>query len=317
MDRKILEAYAKNLVEFNFTLKIAPTVNPATINFLIPKLYFLDICTADIIKRDPRRLKAEKIKTYNKLKFLDLPHNGFSYITALIEKTNDEQTRLNDGELIQQIINDIKSIKGFFLQAKVTEDEQLIISHYESLRSAPAEERRDIYLKFLKNINDELEPWNKTAKEKRLTKAQIIINNADSLKIPRWHPVVIVTLAYLYQNPFAIQIMKFKKKNFMPGNALADILLIERVAMIKNDLKREGIIPRVYRSVEILTDDFGLAGVAPHITLEAKRNGEQEVDFEMSGNIRALFFYCDEAKAEPELDENEYEQLISLLHAPT
>lgn len=233
---------------------------------VVPTLHFIDICVASLIKpgstaaaRDPR--KASLIAH---LKELDKPHNSFSYLLALAEKVSDCRHSLSDAELETQILGDAAAMRSFFQHARVIEDDAFLASFTRDLRGMAQELSRDACMRFLRSANDLFRLGDPVAKRDRLRTAERIAREADALRLPRQHPVVLVTLAALYRNPSAAKIIKFSPDpaRFQPENALADIMVISRFLPRQLELEqmaREGRAP--FARCAFITDDTGLAGI--------------------------------------------------------
>ena len=232
----------------------------------VPTLHFVDICVASLTKpastaapRDPR-----KTALLARLRELDRPHNSFSYLLALAEKVSDTRRGLSDAELEAQILGDAAAMRAFFQHARVIEDDTFLAGFARDLRGMPQELSRDACMRFLHSANDHFRLGNPVAKADRLRTAELIVREAEALPLPRQHPVVLVTLAALYQNPSAVKIMKFRldPSRFQPENALADVMVISRLLPRKLELEQMAREKRApFARCSFITDDTGLAGI--------------------------------------------------------
>lgn len=233
---------------------------------VVPTLHFVDICVASLTKpgstaaaRDPR-----KAALLARLRELDRPHNSFSYLLALAEKVSDTRHGLSDAELEAQILGDAAAMRAFFQHARVIEDDEFLAGFARDLRGMPQELSRDACMQFLRSVNDRYRLGDPVAKAERLRTSELIMREADTLPIPRQHPVVLVTLAALYRNASAAKIMKFRTDpaRFQPANALADIMVISRLLPRKLQLEQMAREERApFSRCAYITDDTGLAGI--------------------------------------------------------
>lgn len=232
----------------------------------VPTLYFFDICLVSLTKTGVTGAVHDlrKAGLLARLRELDRPHNSFSYLLALAEKVNDPRRGLSDADLEDHILGDVAAIRAFFQHARVIEDDAFLARFARELRGIPQELSRDACIQFLHSANDRFKLSNPVAKADRLRTAELIVREADTAALPRQHPVVLVTLAALYRNPFAAKIMKFKPDptRFQPENALADIMVISCLLPQKLEIEqkaREGQAP--FTRCDFITDDTGLAGI--------------------------------------------------------
>lgn len=230
-------------------------------------VHFLDVCALDVTKRTDDHLKAhpDKEAMAARLRELDLPTNRFSCLLALMEKTSDTTSRQSDDELRAQIVDDIEHMRRFFQNAADGEPNEYVEDYIRQLRRLPAELARPIYLSFLHTANEARFGLHQPiAKPKRSKIASILLELADSLGIRRQHPVVVVTLACLYGNGAARDVLKFTPKSeaFPAENVLADLMAIGRFAIRKLELEQDYWLGLSYvRHAAYITRDKGLAEV--------------------------------------------------------
>lgn len=84
-----------------------------------------------------------------------------------------------------------------------------------------------------------------------------IFQQAVKYNIPRWHPLVLTSLAVLYGNAAAVDLLKYGKK-INSHNPLSDILLIVRIARISRNLKWKKMFQN---DLKLITFDDGLKKV--------------------------------------------------------
>lgn len=200
---------------------------------MIPTLYFLDICSISHIKTY-EQIKGFKDlnhkKSITELQELDLPHNGVSYLPALMEKASDQRSIFSAEGFIDEAIRDWNAMRAFFKSARVIEPLEFIETYATDMFGAHPEQKLPEYLEFLRFAN-EMGLHNSVAPEKRLKTAAVLCAKAEELGIVKGHPIVLTTIACVYGCLPAKLVMKFtpKSDNFNPGNALGDIQLIPRV----------------------------------------------------------------------------------------
>ncbi|WP_338029738.1 hypothetical protein [Gluconacetobacter tumulisoli] len=206
---------------------------------------------------------ARKAALVKSLRDLDKPHNSISYFLALLEKTFDPRASLSVEELEAQILNDVATMRRFFINAKIDESDALLIGIMRAMKRQPCDPEQDIHLEFLRDVNS-LGLANPVARANRLEMARKILEKADSLSISRQHPTVLLTLGSLYGNVNARKVIKFKADTnvFSAENAFADISIILRFLQFKFKTEESSDDHgRSYKRIQFLTDDIGLAGV--------------------------------------------------------
>lgn len=247
----------------------------------IPTLYLLDICVVNATKLSDPGLAADarKAELVARLRNLDRPQNSFSYLLALIEKVSDPRSSVSDEELEAQVLDDVGSMRRFFVHARVQEPDEFLLGFLRTLRHQPPELLQNSYLSFLKAANDRFGLAHPVSPAKRLKVAQTMLAQADALSVNRQHPVVLLTLACLYGNASARKVMKFKAdpQAFRAENALADIMAIFRFLPLKLQIEQHGRAGDAgYLRSAFITDDSGLAGVMACFEAEAVRFEEKD-----------------------------------------
>lgn len=228
----------------------------------VPTIYILDICVVSATKlsKDQLSNQSRKSQLIKKLRYLDRPHNSFSYFFALMEKVSNTRGKLTVNELKNQVLNDIRSLRVFFKNANVIEKNEFLISFLEKLIGKPIEEQRDDYLSFLVVLNNKFKLQHSISYRKRIDVAEQIILLARELTISVQHPVVIIVLASLYNNKYSKRLLKLKDNPdlFDAENSLADIMLITRMAKVKLEVEHYGTLDNAVKRVIFITDDIGL-----------------------------------------------------------
>ena len=195
-----------------------------------PTLYILDICAVNATKlsRSQVTRDSNKADLVSKLRFMDRPHHYISYMCALMEKVANADA---DEDLERNILRDMAALRNFFRCARVIESDDFVLGYMRELRNVAPELGQPNYLTYLEQVNGKHELRNAVSVAKRYQKAQELVRDADALGVPRQHPLVLITLACLYRNQFAIDLMKFKaqQNEFKAANALADIIGPARV----------------------------------------------------------------------------------------
>lgn len=230
-------------------------------------MHFLDICALDVTKRTEAELAADtrKADMAARLRGLDVPTNRFSCLLALMEKTSDLGSTRTDEDLQAQLVGDAEQMRLFFANAAPAEPEGYLRDYISQLRRLPVELARPTYLAFLQSANDSRYGLHQPiSRRNRFKTAKALVKLADDLEISREHPVVVVTLACLYGNESARDVLKFtpKPETFPAENVLADVMAIHR--FLSRKLELEGDYHRGLTSIRhavYITDDEGLAEV--------------------------------------------------------
>lgn len=278
----------------------------------VPTLYMLDICVVNATKLSNASLYKDhrKAKLVNYLRELDRPANCFSYFFALMEKVSDSRGIGTDEELERNILSDLSSMRNFFKNARVGETDDFVLAFLKELRGAPMETKRDDYLNFLNDLNNNFKLSNSVAPKQRLKKAAEIIESAENFAISKQHPVVIIGLACLYGNAAAKKLMKFKAapQSFDAENALADIMLISRFAGVKLEIEQKGRDGSGYPRSHFITDDNGLIDIIkcfkPSIVKHKDKHDKHETQLTMTVDLKDLL---------SEIQMKEYEHIFDLL----
>lgn len=281
---------------------------------MVPTLYILDICAVGATKLDETLLENQprKANLIKRLRDLDLPHNCFSYICALMEKVSDSRGLLPAEELKNQILADVTSLKTFFQAARFYETEDYLVNYLDELLGCSIEDKRAEYLHFINNLNNEFTLYNRTSPTDRFAKAKKIISDASALTISTQHPIVTIALACLYENQSAKKIMKFRanRHKFDAENALADILLISRFAKIKLELEHHGRNGAQYKRVALITDDDGLSKLFNSFKPKAVQHQDR-----VDGRESKLTMILDLATLLTEASGDEFDAVADLLQS--
>jgi len=116
-----------------------------------------------------------------------------------------------------------------------------VFSYIRELKGAHPETLGESYHAFLNFVNA-TGIYNSLASNKRMGVAKSICDKADELKISRFHPVVLASLACIYGCLPAKNVIKFKKNidDFNSSNALGDIQLIQRIGVLAQEIEEAG-----------------------------------------------------------------------------
>lgn len=246
-----------------FTMQIPVTPeNRESIEFLrqwsqmIPTLFFLDLCTISHIKRSLERDPSGTASEPKSLDFLrqnDLPHNGFSYLPALMEKASDTESSFDVEGLTQEAIRDLTALKSFFKQARVVEGIDLASKYVSELKGIHPEMLGASYHDFLSFVNG-LRIFNPVAPVKRLKVVENICEKAEILGIQKGHPLILASIACVYGCMAAKKVLKFKSDpaDFSPSNALGDVQVIQRVGQLTKLIEQN---ERGFSRTHFVTDD--------------------------------------------------------------
>lgn len=279
----------------------------------IPTLYMLDICVVSATKLKNASLEnnPRKTKLVNDLRELDVSNNCFSYLFALMEKVSDSRGIDTEEELKKKILCDLSSLRAFFKNAKIYEQDEFVLNFLKELRGTPIENKRNEYLSFIDDLNGTFNLSNSVSPNKRLKIAEKIIERAATLNIVGQHPVVVIGLACLYGNPAAKRLMKFSSdsKKFDPENVLADIMLINRFAGVKLEIEQMGRNGSSrYLQNEFITDDVGLIEIlkffTPTYLKHTHRHDGRETQITIKVKLKDLL---------TDINDEELENIIDLL----
>lgn len=280
----------------------------------VPTLYFLDICVVGATKLSQDQLeKSERKATIvEHLRSLDKPHNGFSYLFALMEKVSDSRGTASDIELEERILGDLAALRAFFEHAHVYEPDDFVLQFVRELRRSAIELERPNYLEFLETINDSFDIREPVAKSLRFEKAQKIVALAHSLDVHHQHPVVTVVLACLYGNRSAKKLLKFKADptKFNAENVLADIMAITRFAKQKLHIDKISRSGGRFKNTSFITDDDGLIGI-----IDCFQPEQMTVKNTSEGATTRYTLTVELQKLLTEIEADEYEKICNLLTA--
>lgn len=279
----------------------------------VPTLCFLDICVVGATKLSKEQLgKSErKAKIVERLRSLDKPQNGFSYLFALMEKVSDTRGAVSDIELEERILDDLSALRAFLEHAHIYESDEFVIEFLRELRRSAIELERPNYISFLEKINDSFNIREPVTKTLRLEEAEKIVALAHDLNIYHQHPIVTIVLACLYGNRSAKRLLKLKADptKFNAENVLADIMVITRIA------KQKLLIDKIstsgggrYANTSFITDDEGLIGIIgcfqpEHMKIKNTREGST-TRYTLKVELRKLL---------TEIEDQEYDKICSLL----
>lgn len=279
----------------------------------IPTLYFLDICAVGATKLTEAALETNhrKSRLVAHLRKLDKPQNCFSYLCALMEKVSDSRGKITDAELEEQVICDLSALRAFFKNASVYESDEFIITFLRELRGVAIEVKRPNYLALLETANNRFALKDSTTPKLRFEKARQIVIEVDALEISRQHPIVTITLACLYRNSAAQNLMKFKADpdKFEAENALADIMAISRFSQIKLQIEHHGRNGGRFLRSDFITDDDGLSEL-----IKCYKPTFVKHEDTADGRETRLSFDVDLKRILTEIKADEYEQILDLLN---
>lgn len=239
---------------------------------MVPTVYFLDICAIAHIKD---YLPSENIKDEHRkesiraLRDLDLPQNSVSYLPALMEKASDQRSTFSAEQFVLEARRDWDAMGAFFKNARVFEPWDFVEANAIELFGAHPEQSMPEYLALLQFANDQ-GLHNKLGEGKRFKMAEVLCAKARELGISTSHPVVLVPIASVYGCDDARLVMKFagKPENFNPGNALADIQAISRVAgLMTNLIQRAGASGGPFKNGKFKTADSSLRNMLRYFTV--------------------------------------------------
>lgn len=304
-----------------FTMQIANTPeNQEMIELIrqwsniIPTLHFLDLCTISHIKtsleRDPNEASSEP-RTLTWLRENDLPHNGFSYLPALMEKASDTKSNFDTEGLIDEAVRDLTALNKFFQNARVVEDITLASKYVSDLKGIHPEQLGPQYHEFLDYVNG-VQLFNTIAPAKRLKVAEAICEKAASLGIYKGHPLVLASVACIYGCVAAKKVLKFKKDpgEFSSSNALGDVQVIQRVGKLTHLIEQD---QQSFARTAFVTDDKHLQDFYDFFFINDVESVEDEdttsTKYEMTIKADKLFPDLFEQNGEPKGDAENVEIL--------
>ncbi|AZF34005.1 hypothetical protein C4J89_4568 [Pseudomonas sp. R4-35-07] len=290
---------------------------------MIPTLFFLDLCTISHIKKSLERDSdgaPPEPKSLAWLRKNDLPHNGFSYLPALMEKASDAQSNFDVEGLTQEAIRDLTALKGFFKQARVLEDIDLASKYISTLKGIHPEILGPSYHDFLSFVNG-LRIFNAIAPAKRYKAAQNICEKAASLSIHKGHPLILASLACIYGCVAAKKVLKFKDDpaDFSPSNALGDVQVIQRVGQLTQLIEQN---EREFARTQFVTDDRHLQDFYKFFfvneVVSEEGNDSTSIKYEMTIQANMLFpdLFDEDGFAKGEAENEEILKIYALVGFP-
>lgn len=245
-----------------------------------PTVFFLDICLIAHIKdcnRSENLMNAHRKESIRELRNIDLLQNFVSYLPALMEKTSDQRSKFSVEDFILEARRDFDAMRAFFKNASVLESWDFVEDYVTNFFGSHAEQSTPAYLKFLNFANDQ-GLHNKFPEGKRLKIAQLLCAKAKEIGIGTGHPVVLVPIACIYGCDAARLVVKFagRPENFNPGNALADIQAISRVAgMLTDFVQRAGVHGGPVKIGKFKTADSPLQKMLDYFTVRSVSTEEK------------------------------------------
>jgi hypothetical protein len=291
---------------------------------MVPTLFFLDICSISHIKTYEQIKGFKDVhheKSITALQELDLPHNGVSYLPALMEKASDQRSIFSTEGFIDEANRDWNAMRTFFKSARVVEPMEFIEAYATDLFGTHPEQKLPEYLEFLQFAN-EMGLHNSVATAKRLKTAAVLCAKADELGIFKGHPIVLATIACVYGCLPAKLVMKFtpKPENFKPGNALGDILLIQRVGGKLTHAIQEAGIQRgpFVRSIFITADSplqqlFSYFFVKSVSTVNTEEGSTDEFSIDVKGQKLFVDLFGSDGLPKDPKSAEDLERLYDLL----
>lgn len=263
----------------------------------IPTMYFLDICAISHIKdhlASGENLAAKKQQTIAALRNIDLFHNAISYLPAVMEKASDQNGVFSVQELIEEANRDTDAISNFFKNAKLFERRDFVHKYIRNLMGIHPEILGNSYHEFLKFANDS-RIYNPVAPGRRLAATKELCDKADELGIIKMHPIVLTTLACIYDCRPAKKVINFKANpaEFNSSNAVGDILFLQRIGKFTQEIedvrKCGGPFARAHfitadEHLEKLSSYFVVQGVQTELTEDGSTD-----HFAMSAKAIGLF----------------------------
>jgi len=240
-----------------------------------------------------------------------------------MEKASDQRSKLSAEMFVREARRDWDAMGAFFKNACIFELWDFVEAYATELFGAHPEQSTPEYLAFLQFANDQ-GLHNKIAERNRLKMAQALCIKAQELGISTSHPVVLVTIAVLYECEDARKVMKFsgKTENFNPSNALGDIQSISRVAgMMTSFIQCAGASGGPFKNGKFKTADSSLHNMLRYFSVLSVSTTEVSDGaarkFTMSVDIPSLYPILFGADREPKDEKSRVElnQLYELLGA--
>lgn len=199
---------------------------------------FLD---RNAVREIRKNSNLERIRT---LKRLDKKKNWIFMVLAPIEEKNDRPNNFLDSAT---------PVASFFKNAATDTREAIEnASLAYTLEIGFKDNGYDRLLLLYNSLKPELN--RKRALRETAIVENFIFGQSDKYKIPRWHPLVLTSLAALYENAAAIDLLKYGKR-INPHNPLSDILLLVRIARISRNPKWKKMFQN---DLKLVTFDDGL-----------------------------------------------------------
>ncbi|HCF9472351.1 hypothetical protein [Pseudomonas aeruginosa] len=290
---------------------------------MIPTLFFLDLCTISHIKTSLERgsdIAPSEPKSLAWLRDNDVPHNGISYLPALMEKASDTRSNFDTEGLTQEAIRDLTSLKAFFKHARIVEDVNFASNYVETLMGIHPECLGDSYHDFLNFVNG-LRIFNTIAPAKRLNTVKNICEKAESLGISKGHPLILASLACIYGCVSAKKVLKFKEDptEFSSSNALGDVQVIQRVGKLTHMIEQS---ERGYPRTQFVTDDRHLQDFYKlffvNEAISSESDGAVTTSYEMTIQANMLFpdLFDERGGAKGEAENAEILEIYALVGFP-
>ncbi len=289
----------------------------------IPTLFFLDICTISHIKKSlafGSNGEFLETKLLASLRNNDLPHNGISYLPALIEKASDANSKLCEEWLKQEVVRDLTALKEFFKQARVEETIEIVTDYISNLKGIHPELLGHNYLEFLSFVNG-MRVFNTIERTKRFKVAQTICKKAASLDIYKGHPLILASLACIYGCVAAKKVLKFKADpaKFNPSNALGDVQTIQRIGQLTRLIEKN---KTNYIRTQFVTDDRHLQDFYKFFFINEVISEEGDdftaTKYEMTIQANMLFpdLFSESGAAKGETEDEEILKIYTLVGFP-
>ena len=165
----------------------------------------------------------------NKLRKRDVSWNFISPILAINE--GQQGRKESQGEFRETARQESEEVGKFFKLARTDANFFGNNNKLSELTDGFREDKFGVYKEFLERISPlVIQP---KSVDKRLKVRTDILNNADSLGVPKSHPVVLCTLGALYGNRASIGILNPRIKGDKSYNSTNDLLIISRICQLQ------------------------------------------------------------------------------------
>lgn len=227
--------------------------------------YFLDRNVISLIKDNNAKRVLDDIqrKKICYLKSIDKKKNIITPILSIWEGENGKLQSIEEKN--KTLLKESNEIKRFFLKAKIDSN---ILIEYTSLPNILSDEainKCEIWLDLLNNLNQKL--YQPLKIEDKSIVFNEIIKYCESKQQCCYHLVPALCIAALYSNKDAKNVLKFKKNNFKPYNALFDIYFLVNFFAIQAHINQVN----TEISCKLLTFDIALKNVISSIKLNNSR----------------------------------------------